>query len=50
MFKLPKPEDVDAMIEQYKILEATHQKVSQAGQTRSNGCGHRMRLSPALIY
>ncbi|OAA75375.1 stress responsive A/B barrel domain protein [Akanthomyces lecanii RCEF 1005] len=26
LFKLPKPDDVDAMIEQYKILEATHQK------------------------
>ncbi|KAM3428978.1 stress responsive A/B barrel domain protein [Beauveria brongniartii RCEF 3172] len=26
MFKLPKPEDVDAMIEQYKILEATQSK------------------------
>ncbi|KAK8145448.1 hypothetical protein G3M48_004407 [Beauveria asiatica] len=29
MFKLPKPEDVDAMIEQYKILEATQSKVRE---------------------
>ncbi|KAJ3499270.1 hypothetical protein NLG97_g482 [Lecanicillium saksenae] len=26
LFKLPKPEDVDTMIEQYKTLEATSQK------------------------
>ncbi|TQV93402.1 hypothetical protein V2A60_010186 [Cordyceps javanica] len=26
LFKLPKPEDVDRLIEQYKVLEATHQK------------------------
>lgn len=27
MFKLPKPQDVEAMLEQYKILQANNKKV-----------------------